>query len=200
MVSAEWFHAFHWKFLNVSPKFQAFIVNDVDISAAEPKELLFDKHVEYIANHGNDQNDFEYCMTEFLRMSGIYWGVTALDLMQQLEKLDRKSIVEFIKKCQCPTSGGVAACEGHDPHMLYTLSAVQILCIYDCLDQIDVAGVARYVASLQQPDGSFFGDKWGEVDTRFSFCAVAILTLIVSTSPVTIFGIRLIFDGYFFSE
>lgn len=26
--------------------------------------------------------------------------------------------------------------------------------------------VATYVASLQLPDGSFTGDKWGEVDTR----------------------------------
>lgn len=31
---------------------------------------------------------------------------------------------------------------------------------------------------LQRPDGSFCGDKWGEVDTRFSFCAVACLSLI----------------------
>lgn len=34
------------------------------------------------------------------------------------------------------------------------------------------------VASLQQPDGSFFGDQWGEVDTRFSYCAVNCLSLL----------------------
>lgn len=118
-------------------------------------------------------------MTEFLRMSGIYWGVTALDIMGQLPKVDKSSIIEFIKKCQCPVSGGFSACEGHDPHLLYTLSAVQILCIYDCLNEINIEDVAKYVQSLQQLDGSFFGDKWGEVDTRFSFCAVAILSLIV---------------------
>lgn len=54
------------------------------------------------------------------------------------------------------------------------------MCIYDRLNEIDLESVAKYVSGLQQPDGSFFGDKWGEVDTRFSFCAVAILTLIVS--------------------
>lgn len=118
-------------------------------------------------------------MTEFLRMSGIYWGLTALDTLGELDKLDRDEIVEFIKKCQCPQSGGISPCDRHDPHLLYTLSAVQILCLYDCLDEINLDGVAKYVKSLQQPDGSFFGDKWGEVDTRFSFCAVAILTLIV---------------------
>lgn len=65
-------------------------------------------------------------MTEFLRMSGVYWGVTALDLMSQLDKLDRSELLEFIRMCQCPKTGGVAPCEGHDPHILYTLSAVQV--------------------------------------------------------------------------
>lgn len=65
-------------------------------------------------------------MTEFLRMSGIYWGVTALDLMDNVKKLDRTSIIDFIKKCQCPISGGISPCEGHDPHILYTLSAIQV--------------------------------------------------------------------------
>lgn len=51
------------------------------------------------------------------------------------------------------------------------------MCIYDSLSEIDIAAVGRYVQSLQQPDGSFFGDRYGEVDTRFSFCAVAILAL-----------------------
>lgn len=65
-------------------------------------------------------------MTEFLRMSGIYWGMTGLDIMGQLDRLDKQSIIDFIKICQCPVSGGIAACEGHDPHLLYTLSAIQV--------------------------------------------------------------------------
>ena len=28
------------------------------------------------------------------------------------------------------------------------------------------------IVSLQQEDGSFIGDIWGEVDTRFSYCAL----------------------------
>lgn len=34
------------------------------------------------------------------------------------------------------------------------------------------------VASLQLPDGSFMGDHWGEVDTRFSYCALNALALL----------------------
>jgi geranylgeranyl transferase type-2 subunit beta len=51
--------------------------------------------------------------------------------------------------------------------------------MYDALDMINVDRLVQYVRSLQQPDGSFSGDKWGEVDTRFSFCAVACLSLLV---------------------
>lgn len=32
-------------------------MNDVDVSP-NPKLLFFDKHVEYIAHHGNDKNDY----------------------------------------------------------------------------------------------------------------------------------------------
>lgn len=67
---------------------------------------------------------------------------------------------------------------GHDPHMLYTLSALQILALIGELDRVDRDKVARWVLSLQQEDGSFFGDKWGEVDTRFSYCAISCLAIL----------------------
>lgn len=31
---------------------------------------------------------------------------------------------------------------------------------------------------LQKEDGSFMGDKWGEVDTRFSYCGVSCMDLL----------------------
>lgn len=34
------------------------------------------------------------------------------------------------------------------------------------------------MCGLQQPDGSFFGDEWGEVDTRFSYCALSSMALV----------------------
>lgn len=39
---------------------------------------------------------------------------------------------------------------------------VQILCLYDNVDAIDVDKVVEYVKGLQQEDGSFAGDKWGK--------------------------------------
>ncbi len=46
------------------------------------------------------------------------------------------------------------------------------------LGDVDGARVASYIASMQLPDGSFQGDVWGEVDTRFSYCAVSALALL----------------------
>lgn len=65
-------------------------------------------------------------MTEFLRMSGIYWGITALDVLGHLNRIDKNEILEFVKRCQCQITGGFSPCEGHDPHILYTLSAIQV--------------------------------------------------------------------------
>ncbi|XP_018356214.1 PREDICTED: geranylgeranyl transferase type-2 subunit beta, partial [Trachymyrmex septentrionalis] len=120
-----------------------------------------------------------YSQTEHMRMSGMYWGLTALDLMGKLEQTNKEEVLEFIRQCQSD-SGGISASIQHDPHLLYTLSAIQILCIYDALDVINVDKVVNYVKERQQPDGSFVGDQWGEVDVRFSFCAVATLSLLVN--------------------
>ncbi|KAH9290381.1 hypothetical protein KI387_034498, partial [Taxus chinensis] len=67
---------------------------------------------------------------------------------------------------------------GHDPHILYTLNAVQILALLDKLDVIDADKIASYIAGLQQEDGSFAGDEWGEIDPRFSYGAICCLSIL----------------------
>ncbi|XP_015591664.1 geranylgeranyl transferase type-2 subunit beta isoform X2 [Cephus cinctus] len=154
----------------------AIFMKDVELPNIIPK-LLLEKHVNYLISYGMNKDDYTYCMTEHIRMSGIYWGLTALDLMGQLECTSKTEVLEFIEKCQ-NDCGGISGSINHDPHLLYTLSAVQILSMYDALDVIDVEKVVKYVKDRQQPNGSFTGDIWGEVDTRFSFCAVATLSLL----------------------
>ncbi|XP_061713558.1 geranylgeranyl transferase type-2 subunit beta [Cydia pomonella] len=164
----------------------SFNTKDIVLTESRPRTLLLQKHSDYLAGYGLNKDDFEYCMTEYLRMSGIYWTVTAMDLMGQSSRMPKEEIIEFITSCQDSESGGISASIGHDPHMLYTLSAVQILALYDRVDAIDVEGVVRYIKSMQQEDGSFFGDKWGEVDTRFTFCAVMCLSLLKQLDAVNV--------------
>lgn len=150
-------------------------VKDIIIKDDAIQEFLLDKHVHFLSTY-EKVNSYEYAMTEYLRMSGIYWSLTAMDLLNNKDKLDENHIIPFVKSCQAEC-GGFGPAPDHDPSILYTLSAIQILCIYDKLETIDVDAAVLYIAGLQLDDGSFTGDKWGEVDTRFSFCAVAALAL-----------------------
>ena len=132
----------------------------------EKKKFAWRKHVEYVCTLGEKTESLEYYLTEHLRMSGVYWGLGTLGILGATQTLDRDALIRFVKSCECK-NGGFAGNMNHDPHLLYTLSAVQILAMIDALEYVDADRVMNYVASLQQPDGSFAGDEWLEIDTRF---------------------------------
>ena len=67
----------------------------------------------------------ENTISEYLRVSGAYWTLTGLQLLGAADRLDRAELLQFVGRCQGP-SGGVSGSVGHDPHLLYTLSAVQV--------------------------------------------------------------------------
>jgi prenyltransferase beta subunit len=72
-------------------------------------------------------------------MNGVYWGVTPLHLMNHAEALPRDETIEFVLSCQ-HENGGFGAAPLHDAHMLYTVSAIQILATLDALDELDRSG------------------------------------------------------------
>ena len=75
-------------------------------------------------------------MTEHLRLNGVYWGLTALHLLGHPEALPRHETIDFVLSCQ-NEDGGFGAAPGHDSHMLYTVSAVQILVTVDAVHELD---------------------------------------------------------------
>lgn len=75
-------------------------------------------------------------MTEQLRLNGVYWGLTALHLLGKPEALPRDETIKFVLSCQ-HSNGGFGAAPGHDPHMLYTVSAVQILATLNAFSELD---------------------------------------------------------------
>ncbi|KAG2579891.1 hypothetical protein PVAP13_6NG311900 [Panicum virgatum] len=141
-------------------------------------ELAADQHVRYIVTVEKKKDSFESLVMEHIRLNGAYWGLTTLDLLHKLHAVGAAEVVDWIMSCYHPESGGFGGNVGHDPHVLYTLSAVQVLCLFDRLDVLDIDKVADYVAGLQNEDGSFSGDVWGEVDTRFSYIALCTLSLL----------------------
>ncbi len=58
-------------------------------------------------------------------MSGLYWSLTFLDLSSSIEKLNKNEIIDFVKRNQ-HENGGFGPSDGHEPHLLYSLSAIQV--------------------------------------------------------------------------
>ena len=46
------------------------------------------------------------------------------------------------------------------------------------MDLIDKERVSKYIKELYQENGSFFNDKFGELDLRFNYCAVNSMALL----------------------
>ncbi|KAJ5166706.1 beta subunit of rab geranylgeranyltransferase [Penicillium canariense] len=148
------------------------------------QELHILKHVTYIKNLDTRKEELEYWLTEHLRLNGVYWGLTALHLLGHPDALPREETIDFVLSCQ-KENGGFGAAPGHDAHMLYTVSAVQILVTIDAVDELEKRGrggkqrVGSFIASMQNnEDGSFMGDQWGETDTRFLYGALNALSLL----------------------
>ncbi|VDK38904.1 unnamed protein product [Taenia asiatica] len=146
---------------------------DVNLTANVPQDLMFEKHIAFLKALEKKDDP----MLDYMKLSAVYWSLTALDLMKNLDAFDKANVLKFVKSCQ-NADGGFAPASGHDSHILSTLSGIQILAMYDEFPSFNRDGAIKYISGLQNPDGSFNGDKWGEVDSRFSFCALAALSLL----------------------
>jgi geranylgeranyl transferase type-2 subunit beta len=124
-----------------------------------------------------DSEAIGYFTSEHLRMSGAYWCIGSNMLLGRNLEARRSEMINFVKKCQ-HKCGGFGGNIGHDPHVTTSLYALLIMAMFDAVSEIDTEQLALYFKGLQNPDGSFKGDHSGEVDTRFSYCAVSALSLL----------------------
>ncbi|KAF1815397.1 rab geranylgeranyl transferase [Eremomyces bilateralis CBS 781.70] len=155
--------------------------------ATESVPLVMDKHIKYIQDLNERKDEYEYWLTEHLRLNGIYWGLTALHLLRHPDALPRAEVLDFVIDCM-HENGGFGAAKGHDPHMLYTVSAVQVLATLDAFDEFNqqvgdgTNKVGHFISNLQVREGvdagTFAGDEFGETDTRFLYGALNALSLL----------------------
>ncbi|KAH9792963.1 Geranylgeranyl transferase type-2 subunit beta 1 [Citrus sinensis] len=180
---------FWLKWLKKVIKFSFAVVKPLPLTSLllhlEMGELAADKHVKYIISVEKKKDSFESVVMEHLRLNGAYWGLTTLDILGKLDAVDEEDVISWILKCQ-DESGGFAGNIGHDPHVLYTLSAVQVLALFDKVDILDADKVSNYIVGLQNEDGSFSGDIWGEVDTRFSYIAICCLSILQRLDKINV--------------
>lgn len=149
---------------------------------ADTVTLVKEKHVEYVQNLDSKvtKQSYEYWLLEHLRMNGLYWGVVAINMLKSPDALPLDELVKYVVDCYDEGQGGFASYPLHDAHILSTLSAIQILSIYGQLDVLNdkKALIVAYIKGLQNADGSFNGDKFGEVDTRFVYTAISSLSIL----------------------
>ena len=126
-------------------------------------------HVSYIESLKTQKPSLESCMTEHMKVSGIYWGITAMSILNKENNMDPNTILTFLTACS-NNDGGYGGNIGHDSHLLYTCHAILIYAVLDALDSIDKEGVVKFVASLQDDnDGSFSGDQYGKYYGKLIF-------------------------------
>ncbi|KAH7391877.1 terpenoid cyclases/protein prenyltransferase alpha-alpha toroid [Pyrenochaeta sp. MPI-SDFR-AT-0127] len=154
--------------------------------------LFVDKHVRYIQSLDTRKDELEYWLTEHLRLNGLYWGLTALHLLGHPDALPRSQVLDFVFSC-LHENGGFGAAPGHDAHMLYTVSGVQLLATLDAFGDLEDRvkdgrkKIGKFIADLQDPEtGTFAGDEWGEQDTRFLYGALNALSLMGLLSLVDV--------------
>ncbi|OCF43964.1 geranylgeranyl transferase type-2 subunit beta [Kwoniella heveanensis CBS 569] len=145
-------------------------------SASSPK-LDIPLHVAYIQNL-DKKKDLAYHLTSHLRLNGIYWGLTALHIMGHPEALDPEGVIDYTLSCWDDEAGTFGPHPGHDGHILATLSAIQIMVMQNALDRIDIDRVTSFLLERLNPDGSVSGDRWGEIDTRFTYIMLSSLSLL----------------------
>ena len=146
--------------------------------------LLKKLHLGFLArlvDKKRDKNTLEYVATEHLRIQGMFWALGAMHLLGHLSALYtslKEELVAFVWACFDQESGGFGGNIHHDPHMLHTQHAVYVLFLLEApVDEDQRDRILGYVQGLQNPDGSFKGDKWGESDSRFSYSAVTVFSL-----------------------
>jgi len=108
-------------------------------SLPDELQLAIEPHVRYIQSLDTRKDELEYWLTEHLRLNGLYWGLVGLHLMGRPDALSRGETIEFVLSCQ-HEDGGFGAAPGHDAHLLYTVSAVQILGMVDAFDVLEERG------------------------------------------------------------
>lgn len=80
----------------------------------------------------------EYVMMAHLRTSVLYWSLLAQSLLgvpQEEYTVSQSEAMKYLKRVYHPEVGGFAGEEGaHDVHLLFTLSALQIMKIYNFME------------------------------------------------------------------
>ena len=78
-----------------------------DNHPTDSKVFYDEKHIQFIKKIASDTKSFEFVVSQHLRMSGVYWGLTALSVLgvDIAEEMHTDTIVDWVMSCQDDTGG-----------------------------------------------------------------------------------------------
>ena len=145
------------------------------------QKFYLEKHLSYLTglDKTRDKYSIGFFTNEHLKVPALFWGVGALNLINNIDKHDTEKTVAFLSECYNP-DGGYGGSAKQDSHITSTHYALLTLIQLNRLDSalIHKEQISNYIKSLQNKDGSFKGDTYAETDSRFSYNAVSILKIL----------------------
>ncbi|RWS29637.1 geranylgeranyl transferase type-2 subunit beta-like protein [Leptotrombidium deliense] len=72
------------------------LTKDVEIKDEFPKEFLLEKHANYLSTYAKNKDGYEQISLEYLRMSGIYWTLTAMELIDKTALLGTRYLCSHV--------------------------------------------------------------------------------------------------------
>ena len=98
--------------------------------------LLKELHLKFLASLPKlTETKVEYAMMSHLRTSVLYWTLTAEALLgcsAETFTIKPEEALDCLQSVYRPDCGGFAGDVGHDAHLLFTLSALQVFKILKC--------------------------------------------------------------------
>lgn len=118
----------------------------------------------------------------------IYWITHSLNLLgqQQFLKTITSEVIKFISEC-AHEAGGYGGGPGQIAHLATSYAAVNALITLDdeqALESMDRVNLVKFLHRMKQKDGSFSLHDDGEIDSRASYCALAILRALNIEDPI----------------
>lgn len=142
------------------------------------------------------------------KLSGVYWALCSIFILQGRQPTDIllqqlvpgtmitiDALYQFVKDCLVlkpaedgqEETTGFSGSPGHDMHLVHTTSGLQCLLLLNKFSETisSELGIilANTIVNLQAEDGGFYGDYTKEKDTRFCYCAVLSLTILLKRVP-----------------
>eukprot|EP00929_Paragymnodinium_shiwhaense_P031196 TRINITY_DN17538_c0_g1_i2.p1 TRINITY_DN17538_c0_g1~~TRINITY_DN17538_c0_g1_i2.p1 ORF type:complete len:371 (-),score=49.55 TRINITY_DN17538_c0_g1_i2:337-1449(-) len=168
--------------------------------------FVWERHASYFHKH-LESLPTPYKTMDSNRLTLLFFSVSGLDLLGQIETVDKQKLIRFIYSYQSPLAdhGGFYGCprveysgeqdrKNNQPHIANTYVAlVMLLILGDDLEGVDRQAVACSLKKWQLPDGSFccvhgLSSLDSESDMRFVFCAAAICYILDLWDAVDVDG------------